>query len=112
MWRRNAQAATATGSHELTQELLSSAAVLRCLWEALVDQRTGQLLGLERGGGGAGGGGGRGRASQVLVLPFAAGAEEAGKDQRWDVVAEAFGLLGRGNGWDRFVVLVQLQACN
>jgi hypothetical protein len=86
---RDLHSATAVGSDELTRELLGSARVMRCLWEALVD-----------GDGRAQAGGGRELPSQVLVFPFAASAP-AGQDEGWDRVAAAFGLLGRGNGWDR-----------
>ena len=94
---RDLQAATAGGSEELTRELLGSARVMRCLWEALVDG-DGRA---QAGGRGQQAGGGGQHVSQVLVFPFAASAPNAGQDEGWDHVAAAFGLLGRGNGWDR-----------
>lgn len=82
------QAATAQGSHQTTVDLVESATVMRCLWEALVDNK-------QRQGGVKGG--------QVMVFPFETSysADDAGQDAAWDKVAAAFGLLGRGNGWDR-----------
>ena len=86
---RDMQAATAEGSHVTNLELVESAGVMRCLWEALVVSDA-----MRQGGG---------RSGQVMVFPFATSysADDAGQDAGWDQVASAFGLLGRGNGWDR-----------
>ena len=78
-------AASVDSSHDVMLDLISSAKILHCLWEALIDPPAGAA----------------GEAGGVMVYVFEAGAKHAGQDERWDTVAEMFGLLGRGNGWDR-----------
>ena len=78
-------AASVDSSHDVMLDLISSAKILHCLWEALIDPPAGAA----------------GEAGGVMVYVFEAGAKHAGQDERWDTVAEMFGLMGRGNGWDR-----------